>query len=551
MKLVIVESPGKINTIKRYLPDDFAVIASVGHIMQIPTKGLNINIEDGSFMPNIEVMPGKEDVVKNIRDMSSVAEEVFICSDLDREGEKIALDISNLISDKSKLRRSVFNEITKKAVTKAISNPRPLDINMVNSQIARQVLDRLIGYIVSPMVWDKVPGGKSAGRVQSVALRIVADRELEIEAFKIEKFWDIPVKFKIEDKEVLGIVQTKDKNRFLDKESADNAKKAIGSKATVKTVDTKRGKRNPPSPFDTADLQSSASAMFGWASEKTMEVAQSLYEKGACTYHRTDSYVVSEDAAKVCSDWIKEKYGEQYVPKKATVHKEKGITQDAHECIRPTSLYSDDWTANEMNEDDKKLLKLIKARFIASQMENMEVEKTNIIAESGEYNILVEGQSVIFDGWSKVWKSDSKEVFLPVIKEGNELDIIEVQVKIHETRPPDRYNDGTLVKKMKKEGIGRPSTWATAVKSLCDRGYVTIEGKNFVLSDLGRNVYFFLMKEFESFFMDIKFTSKVEEELDKIEKGKSKKLDVIKSFYESLDNIVHKERNQIFADIFG
>lgn len=551
MKLVIVESPGKINTIKKYLSEDYNVIASVGHIMQIPVKGLNINISDGSFTPLVEIIPGKESVVENIKRQSNYADEVFICTDPDREGHRIFIDVAGFIEDKSKIKRAIFHEITKKAVLNAINNPVEPDINIVHSQVARQVLDRLIGYIVSPMLWDRIPGAKSAGRVQSVALRIVADRELEIESFVVDKFWDIPVSFDIDGKKVLGIVKTKDKNRFSQKDIAEKAKSCIGEIAEVKDVDKKSTKRAPPSPFDTADMQKSASTMFNWASDKTMEIAQSLYEKGACTYHRTDSYAVSEDAAKMCAEWIKEKFGEKYAPEVVTGFKSKGIAQEAHECIRPTSLSGEGWIANEFTEDEKKLLNMIKARFIASQMENMEVEKTTIIADSGGLEILIEGKSVLFDGWNKVWKSDNKEVFLPKIDVGNKLKIIEVKVKQHETRPPERYNNGTLVEKMKKEGVGRPSTWATAVKSIVEREYVVVDGKNFVLTELGRKAYSFLMSQFDQFFMDIKFTAKVEEELDKIAQGEIDKTSVIKNFYQSLDKYVHKERYDVYSSVFN
>lgn len=555
MKLIILESPGKIKTVMKCVPEGYEVMACFGHIMEIPANGININIEDGSFEPNICVMPSKKDLVDIITNKSKEAEEVYICTDPDREGERIAFDVSLLVENKEKIKRAEFHEITKKAILEAIKNPRQIDLHRVNSQMARQILDRLIGYLVSPMMWNRVPGGKSAGRVQSVALRLVAERELEIEAFKSEKFWDMPIAFKIDDKTVWGIVKTREKNnRILDFDKAKKAKELIEkSTATVKAVQRKEMRRAPQPPFDTAGLEKAASSSLGWASKKTMEIAQSLYEQGSITYHRTDSYAVSDDAHKMCHEWIKSKFGEEYLPSQRRVYDKKSLAQEAHECIRPTSLLSEDWVQNAeaMSDEEKKLLELIRNRFIASQMQDVVHEKTVVEVSAGPCVILIEGKMLKFDGWTKMINSGSKDVILPNINEGETLQISEVQIKQHETRPPERYNDGSLIDKMEKEGVGRPSTWATILDNLVARNYIALEGKNFVLTDIGRSVYWFLMGKFSECFMDIKYTSKVEEELDKISQGKADKLQVIKEFYSVLDGIIYKERNETWADLFG
>ena len=555
MKLIIVESPTKAKTIRKFVPDGFNVMASAGHIMEIPHKGLNINIEDGSFTPNTEVISGKENIVEEIKEKSNIADEVFIATDCDREGEKISIDIANFIEDKSKIRRSVFHEITKKAILKAIENPRMIDLNMVNSQVARQVIDRLIGYLVSPMLWDRVPGGKSAGRVQSVALRIIAEREAIIKAFVADKFWDIPVKLKFGEDVVNGIVITSSKNRFSDKEKANAAKNEVqDSPLTVQSVDKKTVSKSPNPPFDTASLQTSASTVFSWSVKQTMDVAQSLFEKGCTSYHRTDSFDVNEEAQKSCLEWIEKKFGKEYLPSKPNIYKKKTLSQEAHECIRPTSLSGEGFVENsssDMTSDEKILLDLIKARFISSQMKDSEQAKTTIIVSAGNQKVLVEGNNVVFDGWNKAWKVKNDDIFLPKIKKDDCPAVSAISIKQHETRPPERFNEGSLVKRLEKEGVGRPSTYANMIESLSNRGYVTKDGKNFVLTDIGKSVFEFLMKEFESFFLDIGFTAKVEEDLDKISDGKEKRIDVIKKFYEDLEKIVYKEKFQALNELFG
>ena len=554
MKLLILESPNKVKTLYKLLPDGFDVIASVGHITHIPPDKMNINVSDGLFRPVIKPVPGKLNIMRAIRDKAASCDEVFICTDPDREGERIAWDILCLIKDKSKVKRAEFHEITKKAVTKAVANPRELDMDMVNSQFTRQILDRLIGYTVSPMLWKNVREAKSAGRVQSVALRLVAEREFEIESFTPEVFWDIPVTFKIGKEEVEGIVVTKDqKNRIDDVEVANLAKKFIEeSKPIVKTVVSKMMDRSPKPPFDTASLQKQASSTFGWSGKKTMEVAQKVYEAGYCTYHRTDSFVVSDEAYESCKEFIESEYGPNYVPETRPVYSKKSRSQEAHECIRPTSMSGASWVeGNDLGKDEQALYDMIRSRFIASQMASMKIEKTTVIVGCGKCNVVVEGKSVKFDGWSIMSSLQGKEVFLPKIEKGDVLELVNVYVKEHSTRPSDRFNDGTLVSKMEKEGVGRPSTWAVLVDTLLERGYVTKEGKNFKLTYTGRKVYEFLMSKFDTFFMDIGFTSAMEDELENISQGESDRLKVIRDFYSRLDELINAERNEAWARLSG
>jgi len=555
MKLFIVESPGKVKTIQKYLPDEFYVMASVGHIMEIPRNGLNINVDNGSFDIDVHTIQGKEKVVAEIKEKSKLADEIFICTDCDREGERIAFDVACVIEDedKHKIKRAEFYEITKKAVNQAVKNPRNINLNLVNSQVTRQILDRLIGYLVSPMVWDAVPGGKSAGRVQSVALGLIAEREFQIREFVSEKFWDIPVEFKIGEEKVPGIVKTNLKNRFIDKDLALAAKKEIlENDCIVSKVLSSKAKKIPYPPFDTASLQKAASSVLNFSGKETMEICQKLYEAGFQTYLRTDSFSVSDDAYNMCKEYISEKFTDKYLPKERRVYAKKTAnSQEAHECIRPTHLGLGEPEENDLTENERKLYDLVKSRFIASQMQDMLSQKVAVDITSGSQIIGLEARTILFDGWSSVWKSDSKESFLPEISEKQILELSNIEVKDHETRPPDRYNDGSLVAKMEKEGVGRPSTWATLVDNLLSRGYVNKEGKNFYLTLIGENIYLFLNKKFSDFFMNVGFTSSIEEKLDKICQGEINKLEILRDFYDLLNKAINKDRDNYLLSVFG
>ena len=553
MKLVIVESPGKISTISKILGDEFKVIASYGHIVEIPPKGINIDLESGSFNPTIRFMKEKNDVIRMIRSASEMSELVYLCTDSDREGERIAFDLAFLVKDKSKIRRAAFHEITKKAVLNAINNTREIDMDLVNSQFARQILDRMIGYLVSPLLWRSVPGGKSAGRVQSAALKLVADRESEIEAFDVDQFWDISVCFDYGNNVICGITRTEEKgNRFIDKDKAKEVESIIkNSNPVVKGMKRKRISKIPSPPFDTASMQKYMSTKHGWSGKKTMEVAQKLYEGGFCTYHRTDSFAVSDEAYKIFTEHISSNIGEGYVPKERRSFKKKTKSQEAHECIRPTAIFSGDWVKESLGSEEQKLFEAIYNRFMASQMSNMTYDKTIGIVECDSCEVIIEGKVIVFDGWTKIWGIDGKETLLPAISRGEKLDVNDVIIREHKTRAPDRYNDGSLVSKMEKEGVGRPSTWASLLDQMEKRGYVTKGNNKFNLTSLGRRVSNFLIKKFDTSFMNIDFTSRVESELDKVSNGEADKTNVIKEFYSSFKDIVYRENNATWVGSFN
>jgi DNA topoisomerase-1 len=551
MKLVVIESPGKIKKFTSFLPKDYKIVASVGHITEIPRIGLNIKTSDGSFRPVIQIQKEKAEVVADIVEAAAEADEVYICTDPDREGERIAFDIGAVIGDKAPFKRASFNEITKKAVVKALSKPKEIDMNLVNSQVARSILDRLIGYLVSPKLWDNVGSGTSAGRVQSVALQLILDREKEISAFDCKDFWHIKANFN----GFSASLKTGDRdNRLHDKESVEKVLKATkGHDFVIKKVEKKKKSKSPYAPFDTSSLQQAAASAFGWPGSKTMEIAQKIYESGLCTYHRTDSFAISEEAIQICRTHILSEYGDKYLPAKPRVFKKKTASQGAHECIRPTELSRDGgWVdSDELDEDETKLFELIQKRFVACQMASAEQSKTEVILDCNGHEFIAEGQQTVFDGWTFVWPTKESKEVLPAL----EVDEVHTPKKLastkHSTRPPDRFNDASLVKRMEKEGVGRPSTWANIVETLLKREYVERDGKCFVVTSKGERVCNYLKSEFDSFFMDIKFTGKVENALDKIETGELDKLHVIKSFYSKLHEILHKEERDKEQAIFG
>jgi len=529
----------------------------MGHITEIPKKGLNVQFdESGGFSAKYRIHPGKTDAVRLIQKCASEAEEIFLCTDLDREGERIAYDLAQAISQPAKIRRATFHEITKSAVLKALKNPRDIDQNLVNSQIARQVLDRLIGYLVSPRVWRNVSGGKSAGRVQSVALRIIAEREFEIGEFEITTFWDAELVFAkggalfsgcvIKNGKPIRLVQERHTKMLM-----EHLNKA-GGEGVVLSVDKQTKSYKPSAPFDTASLQKTASAKFSWTGKKTMTVAQELYELGLITYHRTDSFSISDEAIAACRAHIKDDKGNSYVPESPYVYTKKSRSQEAHECIRPTYM---DGTGlldgSSLTGDQEKMLTMVRDRFIACQMAPAVFQNSVVEIQVNEAVIQVKGRIMEFDGWTCKWQTNSKEAELPLLKKGDRVKISEINLQEHRTKPPDRYNDGTVVAKMEKAGVGRPSTWASLVDTLIKREYIERHGKNFHLTTLGRRVYLYLMSEFEDQFMDIEYTSKVEEELDRISTGEVDKNFVVNEFHQALQDALQRRQNEELAGIFG
>ena len=552
MKLFIVESPHKCVTIRKHLGSDYKVEASVGHIRAIPRKGMNIDIK-GGFIPKFEVMDGKAKVIKGLKESAEKADIIYLATDPDREGEAIAWHIYDMFNKKcqAKCKRVTYNEINKKAILRAIDNAGEIDMDMVNSQKARQVLDRLIGYKVSPVLWYTVGKGTSAGRVQSVALKIICERHKEIDAFKPTDFWYIESLLQNDNGEFWGKVVTKDKdNRYLDEKLSTADKKVLETAAyTVDKIEKKEKINKAYPPFDTPSLQSGCSALFKWSGVKTMKVAQSLYEKGKVSYIRSDSYNISDEAVEAVRTLISKAASAEYLPKSPIKYqKKKGTAQEAHECIRPSDCYE---KGDDLIGDEAKLYKLIRDRFIACQMSAQVVDTVAYhIKTDTKHKLLATGQSIKFDGWSKVYKySKSKEVILPVVEEKEKLSLKDIKRTKHSTKPPPRYNHGSLVKKMDQEGVGRPSTLASITKALLDKEYIENEkdkkGGAFVATILGLKICDYLEPHFKDFFMDIKYTAALEEDIAKVAEGKETYLNLVTKVYGVLtDHLKEAKENQ-------
>ena len=544
MKLLVVESPKKARTIRGFLGDGYCVEASMGHVREIPPKGINVDIQNG-FVPTFAISKGKGEVVKTIKDLAKKAEIVYLATDKDREGEAIAWHLYDLMdaSSKKKCKRVTYGEISKSAVLKGIQEARDIDMHLVDAQKARQVLDRLIGYKASPLLWRTVGRGTSAGRVQSIALKLICDRQKEIDAFKSITYWFVEALLKCQKGEFWAkVVVPKDKdNRFLKNDDAEKAfaelKKA---KYTLVDVESKQKTIVPKPPFDTTELQASATAILRWGATKTMKVAQSLYENGHITYLRTDSYDISQEAMDEVRGLVKE-YGGKYLPSKPnTYHKKSTVAaQEAHECVRPAHLSE---TGESFFGEDKELYQLIRDRFISCQMTPMVVNgvKYTVKASSG-HELVATGQTIGFDGFSKVWKHTKvSDEELPEAKKGEELTFKDAKCTQHATKPPDRYNDATIVRRMEADGVGRPSTQAKILQGLSDREYVTKDKNAFIPTPLGMLVSDFLTPVFAASFMDIKFTADLEGQLDDITSGKKQYLQVVEGAYGKLKEEISK-----------
>ena len=542
MKLLIVESPNKCAKLRSFLGSDWKVAASVGHVREIPKKGINIDIKNG-FVPTFQVSADKKGVVKDLKEMADSADQIILATDPDNEGEAISWHIYDIFSDKNKkkCKRAAFNELTKKAVLDAIEHPRDIDMQLVDAAKARQVLDRLIGYKVSPVLWYSAHiAGSSAGRVQSIALKIVCERQKEIDAFKPEDYWFVEALLKCKKGDFWAKVVTKEKdNRYIDEKIAQSdLDKLQKASYAIDKIERAEKKNNAPSPFDTNALQVTCSSIFGWSLSKSQTLAQKLYEQGKVTYIRTDSFNIADEALKEVRDFIKDNHSEAYLPKSANVYTKKSSAsaQEAHECIRPTHV--SDLGDDLADEGEKKMYKLIRDRFIACQMTPQVVDTVvyDVKANSG-HHLVARGQTVKFDGWSKVYKySKTKEEVLPVAEEKESLDLKEAKKTKHTTQPPARYNEGSLAKAMEKEGVGRPSTRAQIITSIQKKGYVDKDkkSKGLVASYTGMRIYDYLQPNFKDFFMDIKYTAGLEDELDEIKTGKKQYIGVVGSVYENL-----------------
>ncbi|WP_086245180.1 type I DNA topoisomerase [Campylobacter devanensis] len=543
-KLIIVESPAKAKTIKNFLGSEYKVIASKGHIRDLPKSSFGIKIDGDNFTPEYRISSDHSAIVKEIKELAKSADTIYLATDEDREGEAIAYHIATAIGKKPEtLPRIVFHEITKGAIEAALANPRKLDMNSVNAQQARRLLDRIVGYKLSPLLNIKIQRGLSAGRVQSSALKILVDREREIREFKPIEYFSIDTKFK-DDLEVELIEFQGSKIEKLTITNAQRAKYILDNikddKFKVKSIESKERKTNPQPPFMTSTLQQSASNRLGFSPKKTMMLAQSLYEgvqtnsgfMGAITYMRTDSLNIAKEALNAARELIKSEFGSKYLPKTANIYttKSKGA-QEAHEAIRPTNLsFTPQIASQYLDKDMLKLYTLIYNRFLASQMSASVCEIQNIIikGENCEFKLL--GKKVSFDGFYRVYGDMDKDKILPPLKIDDNMSIQSIKSTKHETEPPSRYSEAGLVKKLESLGIGRPSTYAPTISLLTSRDYVKVEKKQLIPNDIAFTITSVLEDNFKDI-VDSEFTSKMEEKLDDIAENKADWQEVLSNFY--------------------
>ncbi|EEG76749.1 type I DNA topoisomerase [Dethiobacter alkaliphilus] len=548
--LVVVESPTKAKTIKKYLGKRYKVVASMGHVIDLPKSQFAIDIEN-DFTPKYITIRGKGDVLKELKSAAKSAKKVFLAADPDREGEAICWHLSHALKiEEDAPCRVEFNEITEKAVKEAFKKPRLVDKYRVDAQQARRVLDRLVGYKISPLLWKKVKKGLSAGRVQSVALRLIVEREDEIERFVPEEYWSLEADLQNKDKSPFKARYTgKEGKKHVPstKEEVDELLSGLKDRAfTVEDVRKKERRRRPSPPFTTSSLQQEASRKLGFTTRKTMMLAQQLYEGlklgkevvGLITYIRTDATRVAPSAQDEARQYITEKYGKPYLPSKPPVYTSKKGAQEAHEAIRPTAVeHSPEKIKESLSRDQLRLYRLIWDRFVASQMSPAVYDTVAVDIAAGPYNFRANGSQIKFDGFMKLYiegkDEEEKEEggLLPELAKGEELTLLELEPEQHFTQPPPRFSEAMLVKTLEEKGIGRPSTYAPIIGTLQTRGYVTREKKVFYATELGRVVLEQLLEFFPDI-LDAQFTAQMEEKLDIIAEGKLDWVDVIRDFYQ-------------------
>ena len=557
--LVIVESPAKAKTIEKILGNDFLVTASFGHIRDLPKSTLGVDIEN-NFTPNYSTIRGKGEVTKNLKALAKKSEKVYLASDPDREGEAIAWHIAHTLKlDENENNRIEFNEITASAIKDAIKHPRKIDMNKVNAQQARRILDRLVGYEVSPLLWKAISSNTSAGRVQSVALKLICELEDSIKAFVPEKFWDITGEFK--DKINLALYKVEDKkiDKLKDEKVVEKIKTLKGEEFLVDGAKVTKKTKNPPLPLKTSTLQQLSSSYLGFSATKTMKIAQGLYEgvningthKGLITYMRTDSVRISKEAVQMAKDYILENYGKDYVGGgvKKTTKKQENI-QDAHEGIRPTDVnFTPEYLSKFLDKDQLKLYTLIWERFLISQLAPMKYEQFELLCSKDGIQFRGVLNKILFDGYYKLFK-DEEDIPLgdfPNIQKDDKLKLVKLNIKEDFTKPPARLTESSLIKKLESDGIGRPSTYAAIINTLKDREYVTLKGKSFVPTELGYEVERVLDENFKNF-MNVKFTADMENKLDDIAEGKEKWQEILKNFYTELSKYIEKYKKIVDAD---
>ena len=561
-KLVIVESPSKAGTIKKYLGSGYSVVASMGHIIDLPKSQLGIDVENG-FEPRYITIRGKGDLVKSLKREAKNASKIYLATDPDREGEAISWHLANLLEIEEGAKcRVTFNEITKKAVTAGIKEPREIDESLVDAQQARRVLDRIVGYKISPILWKKVRKGLSAGRVQSVATKLICDREKEINDFESKEYWTIDAQLYSGKKKFAASFYGKGgkKTDIKDGEDADRILKALdGGKFTVTKIKNAVKKKTSAPPFITSTLQQEAGRKLSFTSQRTMQAAQQLYEGinikgkgqiGLITYMRTDSLRVSDDAVAEARAYIEKTYGKDYLPSKAKVYKTKKNAQDAHEAIRPTyPSLAPDSIKDSLNGDQYKIYKIIWDRFMSSQMADAVFDTVNAEIEANGYTFHAAGSTVKFAGFSLLYTEsndldEKKEAKLPPLNEGDELKCDKVESEQHFTQPPARYTEASLIKILEEKGIGRPSTYSPIITTIIARGYVVRSKKSLMPTELGTIVNTIMCENFENI-VDVAFTANMEEKLDKVEEGKLKWRSLIEDFYSPFEKTLSLAEEKI------
>ncbi|MEO3878507.1 type I DNA topoisomerase [Rheinheimera fenheensis] len=560
--LVIVESPAKAKTINKYLGNDFIVKSSVGHIRDLPTSSSKekaaskktLSKEEKEYQALVdrmgidpahgwkaryEILPGKEKVVKELKALAEKADTVYLATDLDREGEAIAWHLQQIIGgDEQRFKRVVFNEITKNAIQNAFKEPGEVNVDRVNAQQARRFLDRVVGFMVSPLLWKKVARGLSAGRVQSVAVRLVVEREREIKAFVPEEYWTIAADTQTAAAKALQLDVIKQGGKAfkpVNKSQADAALTLLqAARYQVTEREDKPSGSKPQAPFITSTLQQAASTRLGYGVKKTMMLAQRLYEAGHITYMRTDSTNLSADAVAACRDYISNHFGAQYLPEQPLSYGSKANAQEAHEAIRPSDVNVLAGSLADMEADARKLYELIWRQFVACQMPPALYDVTNITVQAGEFELKAKGRVLRFDGWTKVQpavkRKDEEENELPDVKPGEALTLAELHSAQHFTKPPARFSEASLVKELEKRGIGRPSTYAAIISTIQERGYVRVENKRFYAEKMGEIVTDRLVENFNDL-MNYDFTANMELKLDDIANGQAQWRKELDSFY--------------------
>ncbi len=549
--LLIVESPTKVKTLQKFLGKEYLIKASIGHIKDLPENELGVDIED-DFKPHYVVLPGKAKIIRELKKASREVKDIYLGPDPDREGEAIAWHIAEEIGEKGKnIHRVLFHEITEKAVLEALQKPGKLQLSKYEAQQARRILDRLVGYQVSPLLWEKVRRGLSAGRVQTVAVRIICEREREIQSFVPEEYWSLTATLKGKDSPTsfdAKLVKWKGKKvKIANEAEAMAIKKALESLPFVVTkIVQQERERHPLPPFITSRLQQEAYRKLNFSAQKTMRIAQELYEGvslgkmgqvGLITYMRTDSVRVSTEAIHQVREWIKKQFGDSYLPMKPNLYRSRKGAQEAHEAIRPTSMeFEPEKIKPHLNKDQLELYKLIWDRFVASQMAPARFLQTQVEIKSDEAIFSATGSIPLFLGFMALYvesednHEEGKEESLPPLSEGEILDLLALTPKQHFTQPPYRFSEATLIKELEEKGIGRPSTYATILSTIKEKGYVRLEKGRFVPTELGFVVNDLLVVHFPEIF-DVEFTAQMEENLDQIEEEKKGWVETLREFY--------------------